>query len=83
MAGPKSTFNRFIERNNDYLDIGTEFLEGYLIYNSTVKYNNTAAEKYWNKIDPKNTRILALTTRLYKLYNNKNFFPRKIPRGSR
>ena len=38
LLGPNSTLNCFIEINKDDWYIGTETLEGYLIYNGTEKY---------------------------------------------
>ena len=45
-------------------------LEGDLIQNDTDKYNNMVAENQWNKTDPKDAKIIALKTRMFKLEVN-------------
>ena len=45
LAGPNSTFKRFIESTKDDFNIVKEVLEGELIQNSTEKYNNMIAAK--------------------------------------
>ena len=38
-----------------------------LVQNATGNFNNMLAAKEWTKIDPKDDKILALTTHLYNL----------------
>ena len=71
MSGPNSTFNRFVERTKDDWDTGTKLLSGYLIQNYINKYNNMVAAKEWTKTDPKDSKILSLTTMISKLYQKK------------
>ena len=35
-----------------------------LVEKATTKYNNMVLQKIWNQTDPKDTKILALTTKL-------------------
>ena len=72
-SGLKSTFNHFIESTKDDLETGTEVLAGNFIHNATKTYNNMVATKELTKIDPKDDRILALTTCLTKLEKDRTY----------
>ena len=67
LSGPKSTLNFFIESTKYDWDTGSEVLEGYIIQNYTEGYNNMVEAKEWTKTDPKDDKIPALITFLYKL----------------
>ena len=67
LSGTNSTLNRFIERIKDNWDTWTEVTEGYLIHNSSEKYNDTVEENEWTSKYPKDAKIISLTTLLYKL----------------
>ena len=60
LSGKKSTFNRFIESIKNEWDTGRYVPVGDLIQNLTIKYNNTIADKWWTKRDPKDSQIIAL-----------------------
>ena len=78
LFGPNAKFNAFIERIKDDIDSQT-------CLNKTIsfdklctaarsKYNNMDACDEYSKVDPKDAKILALTTRLENLdkYTNAN-----------
>ena len=56
-----------VENHRNGWDAGTEIPTGELIQNSNKQYNDAVAAKNWNKIDPKDAEIIALTTRLSNL----------------
>ena len=65
-SGTKSTLNFFIRHTKYEWDNGTEIKSGDL--NQIQKnYNNMVTDKEWNKVDPKDAIIIALTTHKYKL----------------
>ena len=39
--------------------------------NTTIKYNNMLKQKIWTQTDPKDAKILALTTLNHELQNSK------------
>ena len=51
---------------DDWLTV-TEVPAGEIIKNATDKYNNMVAEKWLTKTNPKDAKIIPLTTFLYKL----------------
>ena len=78
LSGPNAKFNAFIERIKDDIDSQTglnktmSFDE--LCTRARSKYNNMDACDEYSKVDPKDAKILALTTRLESIekYNNAN-----------
>ena len=81
LSGPNLTFNHFIEISKDYWDIGTDVSSGERIYNASDNYNNILATKQWTKTESNNAKSIALTTRLYKLEQEKNSFLATIEGG--
>ena len=71
LSGPNSSLNCYIERCKDDWDTGADVTPDSLIQVAKEKYNNMVAQKEWNKTDPKDAKILALTTRLNKLEKEK------------
>ena len=74
MSGPNSILNSFIESTKDDWDIGRELPTGDIICDPNKRYNNMVERKEWTKTDPKDSKILSLTTHMSKL-EKKNFFP--------
>ena len=53
-----------IQREKDRWELGEDVLPDSLVDKATTKYNNMVLQKIWNQTDPKDTKILALTTKL-------------------
>ena len=75
------TKNSIIERNNENWEAVREVPGGELIHNATEKYNNRITSKELTKTDTKDDKILALTTRLYKLQKNKTSVIARVKGG--
>ena len=76
MSGPNSKFNTFIERFKNDIDSQTglnktmSFDE--LCTTARSKYNNMNACDEYSKVDPKDAKILALTTRMENIEKSTN-----------
>ena len=67
LSGPNPKFNAFIKRIKDDIDSGV-VLNNHMSHDdlataARAKYNNMVASDEYSKLDPKNTKILALTTK--------------------
>ena len=78
LSDPNAKFNAFIERIKDDIDLQTGLKKTMsfdkLCTTARSKYNNMYACDKYSKIDPKDSKILALTTRPENLgkYTNAN-----------
>ena len=67
-SGPNTDFNLFMQRMID----GIQSSHGYhrdidpdkLIVAARTKYNNMVEDKTWGRVDPRNAKIMALTTKI-------------------
>ena len=68
LSGPNAKFNAFIERIKDDMDSQTGLNKTMsfdkLCTTAGSKYNNMDACDEYSKVDPKDAKIIALTTRL-------------------
>ena len=71
VTGPNHHFNQFIDQITDDVESGIGAHAGItpdnLIRASRTKYNNMDTLDVWNKVDPRDAKILALTTIVAKL----------------
>ncbi len=70
-TGPNADFNAFMDRIIDDIQSGIGFNKNItadeLIIAAHTKYNNMVEDKTWGKVDLRDAKILALTTKLEKL----------------
>ena len=71
LSGPNPKFNVFIERIKDDIDLGIG-LNNHMSHDdiataARVKYKNMVASNEYYKLDPKDAKILALTTKVTAL----------------
>ena len=68
LSGPNAKFNSFIDRIKDDIDSQTglnkDMTFDQICTAARAKFNNMEASNEYNKVDPKDATILALTTRL-------------------
>ena len=64
-------FNNFVQRGKDDWELGKDQNFEDVMENTTVKYNNMVKQKIWTQTDPKDAKILALTTLNNELQNGK------------
>ena len=73
LSGPNAGFNRFINNIKDDIDsqtgVNKDLTFDQIILAARTKYNNMEATGEWSQVDPKDAKILALTTRLESLEN--------------
>ena len=71
VTGPNHHFNQFIDRITDDVESGigahANITPDNLIKASRTKFNNMEELEVWNKVDPRDAKILALTTIVAKL----------------
>ena len=76
LSGPNSKFNAFIEHIKDDIDSQTGLNKtmsfGKFCTAARSKYNNMDACDEYSKVDPKDAKILSLTTRLENLEKSTN-----------
>ena len=60
-------FNSYIQRHKDAWEEGKTFTLNGLSIDTINKYNNMIHQKLWNKADPKDTKLLALSTEVQDL----------------
>ena len=76
MSGPNAKFNAFIERIKDDIDSQTGLSKTMsfdkLCTAARSKYNNIDACDEYSKVDPKDAKILALTTIMDNLEKSTN-----------
>ncbi len=70
-TGPNADFNAFMDRIVDDIQSGCGYNRNItpdeLIVAARTKFNNMIEDKSWGKVDPRDAKILALTTKLEKL----------------
>ncbi len=70
-TGPNSDFNAFMDRIVDDIQSGCGYNKNIttdeLILAARTKYHNMVEDKSWSKVDPRDAKILALTTKLEKI----------------
>ncbi len=70
-TGPNADFNSFMDRIIEDIQPGIGFNKDItadeLIIAARTKYNNMVEDKTWGKVDPRDAKILALTTKLEKI----------------
>ena len=64
-------FNNFVQRGKDDWELGKDQNFEDVMENTTVKYNNMVKQTIWTQTDPKDAKILALTTLNHELQNSK------------
>ncbi len=74
ISGPNADFNAFMQRIIDDIQSGNGYHKNIttdnLIITACTKYNNMVADKTWGKVDPRNAKIMALTTALEEIKKN-------------
>ena len=75
-TGPNHYFNKFIQRIEDDVESGiganANIAPDALITAARTKYNNMDHKGIWNKVDPRDTQIMSLTTMIETTKGNKN-----------
>ena len=70
-TGPNAHFNNFIQRIQDDVESGIgvyhDITPDTLISASRSKYNNMVDKEVWGQVDPRDTKMLALTTKIDEL----------------
>ena len=70
-SGPNHAFNDYIARMQDDVEAGIgvykDITPGTLISASRSKYNNMVDKDLWGKVDPRDAKLLALTTKYNSL----------------
>ena len=68
LSGPNANYNDFIQRIKDDVESGIGVNRNIdadsLIAAGRTKYTNMDSQKLWNKVDPRDAQIMALTTKL-------------------
>ena len=64
LTSKNDIFWSMIQREKDRGELGEDVLPDSLVEKATTKYNNMILQKIWNQTDPKDAKILALTTKL-------------------
>ena len=64
LTSKNDIFRSMIQREKDKWELGEDVLPDSLVDKATTKYNNMVLQKLWNQTDPKDAKILALTTKL-------------------
>ena len=64
LSSKNETFRNFIQRKKDEWEEGNEVNHTVLAHEATVKYNNMVSQHKWNQTDPKDAKIVALTSQL-------------------
>jgi len=71
LSGKNDIFNNFVQRGKDDWELRKDQNYEDVMDNATVKYNNMVKQKIWTQTDPKDVKILALTTLNHELQNGK------------
>ena len=69
LTSKNDSFVGFIQRKKDDWEIGGTETPTTLISLAVQKYNNMKKQNTWNQTNPKDAKIMALTTKLQKLEN--------------
>ena len=64
---PNEPFKKWVTDDKQEWELGTKKTPSELITNAVTLYNIAVHSKYWNRPDPKDAKIIALTTQLEKL----------------
>ena len=64
---PNKSFKKWVTNDNQAWELGSKKTPSELITNAVTLYNNAVHSKSWNRPDPKDSKIIALTTQLEKL----------------
>ena len=64
---PNEPFKKWVTDDKQEWELGTKKTASELITNAVTLYNIAVHSKYWNRPDPKDAKIIALTTQLEKL----------------
>ena len=67
LTGKNMVFQQYIQRKRDDWDIGTDVEPDDLITDAVTKYNNMIMRKTWKEVEPKDSKLAALTTELKDL----------------
>ena len=71
LYGPNPKFNTFIKRIKDDIDLGivlnNHMLHDYISTEARAKYNNIVSSDKYSDLDPKDAKVLALTTKVTAL----------------
>lgn len=71
LSGTNATFTAFIQRIKDDIDggfgVSKSMTAEQLIVTARRKYTNMVEQKEWDKVDPRDAQILALTTMVQEL----------------
>ena len=74
LISKNKSFVSFIQCKKDDWEIGETELLKTLISLAVQKYNNMKKQNTWNQINPKDAKIMALTTKLQKLENQSDCY---------
>lgn len=70
-SGPNDQFNSYIDRINDDIEAGSgqyrDLEWSDIIKSARSKYNNMLTTKEWTKVDPRDAKLMALTSKLEAL----------------
>ena len=73
LSGPNAKFNSFIDRLNDDIESQTGVNKAMdwrdIIDAARIKYNNMNSANSWDTVDPRDAKLLALTTQIKTLQN--------------
>ena len=73
LSGPNAKFNSFIDRLNDDIESQTGVNKAMdwrdIIDAARIKYNNMNSANSWDTVDPRDAKLLALTTQIETLQN--------------
>jgi len=67
LTSKNTEFNVYIQRHKDAWEEGKTFTLDGISADAINKYNNLVHQKIWNKADPKDAKLLALTTEVQDL----------------
>ena len=87
LSGPNPKFNAFIKRIKDDIDLGIGLKNNMshddIATAARAKYNNMVAYDKYSKLDPKDSKVLALTTKVTALERSVSENPANLKSGGR
>ena len=71
LSGKNDVFNNFVQRGKDEWELGKDQNVKDIMDNATIKSNNMVKQNLWSQTDPKDEKILALTTLNHQIRHGK------------
>ena len=85
LSGPNPKFNAFIKQIKDDIDLGIGLKNNMshddIATAARAKYNNMVAYDKYSKLDPKDSKVLALTTKVTALERSVSENPENVTSG--